>query len=147
MRKMVEKLERAGGADGSLTLPYELRVKSRFRALLDNGEEASVVLPRGGLLQDGDRLRSAAGFVVKVKAARETVSTAISADPLLLARACYHLGNRHVPLQIAAGWVRYQQDPVLDQMLLSLGLRLKVEQAPFQPETGAYGPRHAHETR
>ena len=46
-----------------------------------------------------------------------------------------------------AGWVRYQQDPVLDQMLLSLGLRLKVEKAPFQPETGAYGPRHSHEAR
>lgn len=143
---MVEKLDGAGGADGSLTLPYELRVKSRFRALLDNGEEASVVLPRGSRLKDGDRLRSATGFVVKVKAARETVSTA-AADPLLLARACYHLGNRHVPLQIAAGWVRYQQDPVLDEMLLSLGLRLKVEKAPFQPETGAYRPRHSHATR
>jgi urease accessory protein len=61
-----------------------------------------------------------------------------SADPRPLARAAYHLGNRHVALQIGDGWLRYCHDHVLDEMLLGLGLRVTVEQAPFEPEAGAY---------
>jgi urease accessory protein len=62
---------------------------------------------------------------------------------------CYHLGNRHVPLQIAATWVRYQHDHVLDDMVLGLGLEVEVEKAPFEPEAGAYqsaavGHHHSH---
>jgi urease accessory protein len=62
----------------------------------------------------------------------------------LFARACYHLGNRHVPLQVGHGWLRYQNDYVLDDMLRQLGLDVKHEQAPFEPENGAYGEHGGH---
>jgi len=122
----------------SVSLPIDQRIRSRLRVTLDNGEEAGLFLPRGGILRGGDLLQSTEGMVIRVEAARESVSTVYSDDPLALARACYHLGNRHVPLQIAAGWVRYQHDHVLDAMVTGLGLKVVTESAPFEPEAGAY---------
>lgn len=113
--------------------------------VLDNGEEAGLLLARGTVLNPGDRLLDEHdAFVVEVKAALETLSTVRVSGPLPLARACYHLGNRHVPLQIERDTVRYLHDPVLDQMLGALGLHVICEQAPFTPETGAYGNGHGH---
>ena len=83
-----------------------------------------------------------------VKAAEEQVSTVRCDDSLLLSRICYHLGNRHVPLQIEAGFSRYQHDYVLDEMVVGLGGSVEVELAPFEPEAGAYqsqaGAGHHH---
>jgi urease accessory protein len=70
------------------------------------------------------------------------VSIARTDDALLLARAAYHLGNRHVALQIGPGWLRYLHDRVLDGMVRELGLTVAGEQAPFEPEAGAYGGDH-----
>nr|CAA6830398.1 MAG: Urease accessory protein UreE [uncultured Thiotrichaceae bacterium] len=127
-----------------LTLPYERRIISRQRVTLDDGQDAGLFLPRGTILQDGDYLKAETGEVVVVKAADETVSTLYCEDPLQVARACYHLGNRHVQLQIAQGMIRYQHDHVLDDMLRGLGLHIVVEPAPFKPEPGAYGGGHGH---
>ncbi len=136
-------------ADGRLTLPIEQRVRSRLRAKLDDGRDVGLFLPRGSLLRSGDFLGSDDGLVIEVVAAAETVSTIHCDDPTLLARAAYHLGNRHIPLQVEKGWLRYQHDHVLDDMLLQMGLALVVEQAPFEPEAGAYqqaaeGHHHSH---
>jgi urease accessory protein len=129
----------------SLTLPLESRIKSRLRVTLDDGREAGLFLPRGSSLRDGDCLLAEDGTAVRVRAAPETVSEVRCEDPLQLARACYHLGNRHVPLQIAPGLLRYQHDHVLDDMVRGLGLSVTVCQAPFEPEPGAYGGHgHAH---
>lgn len=127
-----------------LTLPYERRMISRQRVTLDNGQDAGLFLPRGTILQEGDYLKAETGEMVVIKAADETVSTLYCDDPLQVARACYHLGNRHVQLQIAPGMIRYQHDHVLDDMLHGLGLHITVEQAPFKPEPGAYGGGHGH---
>ncbi len=100
---------------------------------------------RGGeLLADADGSQ-----LIRVLAAPEAVSTVRCADPHLLARAAYHLGNRHVPLQIEPGLLRFQHDHVLGDMLRGLGLTVEAEQAPFEPEAGAYqsaphGHSHAH---
>ena len=97
------------------------------------------------MLRDGDLLGDEDGFVVAVRAAAETLSVVQVEDALTLAKACYHLGNRHVPLQIEADRLCYQHDHVLDEMLQGLGLRITCEQAPFDPEPGVYGGRsHAH---
>lgn len=128
----------------SLTLPHERRIISRQRVTLDDGSEAGLFLPRGSSLQHGDVLQSDQGELIRVQAAPEKVSTLYCDDPWLLARACYHLGNRHVPLQIMQGLIRYQHDHVLDEMLHGLGLHVVVEQAPFEPEAGAYGAGHLH---
>jgi urease accessory protein len=126
-------------------LPFNERSKSRLRAVLDNGEEAGLFLERGSILRHGDLLLADDGRVVEVQAATETVSTVCTDNGLLLSRACYHLGNRHVPLQIGPGWLRYAHDHVLDDMLRGFGLPITVEQAPFEPEGGAYvASSHAH---
>lgn len=130
---------------GSVTLSFDQRVKSRLKVELDNGEAAGLFLPRGCILKHGDRIVAESGEVVAVRAADETVSTVYVTDPVLMARACYHLGNRHVALQIDAGFVRYQHDHVLDEMVEGLGLSVICEQAPFEPEAGAYhGGGHSH---
>jgi urease accessory protein len=145
--KVTERLEQAEPAQATLTLPFELRQKSRLRATLDNGEEVGLMLERGHILRGGDCLRAENGTVIQLRAAPEPVSTATSADGLLLQRACYHLGNRHVPLQIMPGGIRYMQDHVLDAMAQALGLHIKHENAPFEPEAGAYHSHshHAHD--
>ncbi len=123
----------------TLCLTMQERTKSRLKVTLDDGTEAGLFLPRGTVLKEYDIVESEDGIQATVTAAEETVSTVYSDDSLLLAKACYHLGNRHVPLQVEAGWCRYLHDHVLDDMVQRLGLHVKVEQAKYQPEPGAYG--------
>ena len=149
MQQLTTKIEGPAKADFKLTLPFDIRKKSRFRATLDNGSEVAVVLPRGGTLRHGDLLQGNDGAIIEVQAAPQTLSIASTQDPFLFARACYHLGNRHVPLQIGEGWVRYEHDHVLDEMVSELGLNVSCEKAPFEPEAGAYnqgsgGGHHHH---
>jgi urease accessory protein len=131
-------------ATDTLTLFYDERKKSRLRARTDGGVDVAMMLPRGSSLRDGDLLEAKTGEVIRVRAARELVSEATTGDALLFARAVYHLGNRHVPLQIAAGLLRYQRDHVLDQMLRELGLHVAEKSAQFEPEAGAYAHGHGH---
>ena len=101
----------------------------------------------GGRSCGGDLLATDDDTVIEIVAANEPVSVVKNADALLMARACYHLGNRHTPLQILAGELRYQHDHVLDEMLVGLGLQPQLAQLPFEPEPGAYGEHgsnHAH---
>jgi urease accessory protein len=129
-----------------LMLPFELRCKCRLRTRLESGEDVGLFLARGTVLRDGDRLLGADGRIVEVVAAPEAVMDARADDALLLARAAYHLGNRHVPLQIRAGLLRFGRDHVLAEMLRGLGLDVSETRAPFEPESGAYGGHagHAH---
>ncbi len=144
MIELTQKLTDTATANTTLTLDLASRVKSRLRATLDDGQEVGLYLERGQVLQNGDLLTNANGFVVRVVAANEVVSTVRCTDPLLLARASYHLGNRHVAVQINSGKLRYLHDHVLDDMLIGLGLDVTVEQAPFEPESGAYGSAGSH---
>jgi urease accessory protein len=150
MLTISQRLQPPRAADARLLLPFELRSRSRFRAQLVGGEDVGVMLARGQILRGGDLLLADDGRVIEVAAANETVSTVHSTEPRALARAAYHLGNRHVALQIGDGWLRYGHDHVLDDMVRGLGLTVTIEQAPFEPEAGAYhadaeGPHsHAH---
>lgn len=151
MLKLIEVLaaHTSDAPKHTLTLPYERRIISRQKVTLDQGEDAGLFLVRGVSLQHGDLLKADNGELVKIQAALETVSTLYCTDRLLFARACYHLGNRHVPLEIRDGRLRYLHDHVLDDMLLGLGLHVVVEQATFDPEAGAYatnGHSHSHNT-
>jgi len=127
-----------------LVLCFEQRQKARQRARLESGREVGIQLARGTILRGGDLLQADSGEIVAVAAAAEAVSTVTSADPLELARAAYHLGNRHVQLEVGAGYLRYLADHVLDHMVAALGLAVTREQAPFEPEGGAYGHAHGH---
>lgn len=130
----------------TLTLTFELRAKCRLRTRLDSGEEVGLFLPRGTILRGGDLLAGKDGRVVAVRSAPERVIEARSADALLIARAAYHLGNRHVAVEVQPGLLRLAADHVLAQMLVGLGLDLRETQAPFEPEAGAYGGHPAHHT-
>jgi urease accessory protein len=122
------------------TLTLDERRRSRLLLRLDDGSEAAMFLPRGSVLRDGDRLRGEPPEVeVLVRAAAETLSVARTTDRGLLTRAAYHLGNRHVPLQIGADSLAYEHDHVLDQLARELGLEVTVESSPFEPEAGGYG--------
>ncbi|NLS14696.1 urease accessory protein UreE [Vibrio sp. SM6] len=133
--------KRSESPDGYLSLPIESRIKSRLKVQLDDGRDAGLFLTRGITLRGGEQLQSRCGLVIEIKAAPEQVSTIYCDDPWLLTRVAYHLGNRHVPLQVAQGWVRYQHDHVLDDMVTGLGAKVTAELAPFEPEAGAYGGR------
>ena len=144
MIKIVERITTPQDCQDTLTLPFDLRQKARLHATLDSGVEAGLFLERGQVLRGGDVLKSESGDYIQVCAAQEEVSTITCDSAHLFARACYHLGNRHVPLEIASDYLRYQHDHVLDDMLIQLGCKVIHEQAAFEPESGAYANTHAH---
>jgi urease accessory protein len=129
---------------GQLRLPFEQRQKTRLRVRLVSGEEVALRLPRGEILRGGDRLRAGDGRVIEVLAEEEDVLHVVCAGPRELTRAAYHLGNRHVPVQIGAGFLRLAADHVLEEMLRGLGATIEPLRAPFEPEAGAYGGGHQH---
>ena len=133
----------------TLDLTWGQRQRSRLLVTLDDGREVGLLLPRGTSLRDGDVLQAEDGRTARVVAAPETLSCVECPDALSLARAAYHLGNRHVPLRIESDCLCYQHDHVLDDLVRGLGLRVRVEEHPFEPEPGAYhssasGSGHGH---
>lgn len=143
MIKLITKSDHHHGeVTGTLVLPFALRQKGRFKATSTQGVEVGVFLPRGDLIRSGDYLISECGQTFKVEAEAEAVITATSDNWLTFAKACYHLGNRHVPLQVGELWLRFQPDHVLQQMVELHGLSCRAEQAEFTPESGAYAGGH-----
>ena len=146
MLYLTRRVETPAQTTASVTLPVDMRVKSRIKVTLNDGRQAGLLLPRGLLLRDGDILSNENGDeFIKVIAADEAVSVVRCADPFMLAKACWHLGNRHVPLQIMPGELRYHHDHVIDDMLRQFGLDVDFAHLPFEPEAGAYASKsHAH---
>lgn len=142
--------QRSDSAPGDrVALPYDQRKRSRLKVLLASGREAGIFLERGEHLRHGDRLAAEDGsLVVEIQAAPEALMEAEADSPLLFARAAYHLGNRHVPVQLlptaTGGRLRFQTDHVLGEMVRGLGCRTDETVAPFQPEAGAYGAHGNH---
>ncbi len=146
-----QKAEPSAEHNTTVTLSIDKRVKSRLRVTLDDGRDAGIILNRGDSLMHGDKLLASDGTVALVQAAPESLSKAEVKDKLLFARAAYHLGNRHVPVEINVtsdspfiGTISYLHDHVLDEMLAGLGVEVSAVQAPFTPEAGAYGGGHHH---
>jgi urease accessory protein len=125
-------------------LSFEARSKSRLLLRLDNGEAAALVVERGRLLRGGDRVRTQDGRDVLIIAAEESLLEASSDDPVAIARAAFHLGNRHVAVQVMSNQLRFLNDRVLEEMVRGLGLKVSAVCAAFEPEGGAYGHHHAH---
>jgi urease accessory protein len=125
-----------------LTLDAEQRQKTRFKGVTDNGKEIGVFLKRGTILRNGDLLACECGTLVQVRSRPEPVVTARTENWEVFSRACYHLGNRHVALQIGPLWMRFKPDHVLENLVHSLGLEMEYETLPFEPEQGAYGGHH-----
>ena len=142
MLKFVERVSNPEPAQRTLTLNFDQRQKARLKVNLDDGTPAALFLPRGLTLRGGDVLQSDDGERVAIVSAPERVSTVHCSEPRQLARAAYHLGNRHVAVQVGEDWLRYVSDHVLDDMLRSFGLEIRIEEVAFEPESGAYHSHH-----
>jgi urease accessory protein len=145
IRERYPGLAQHAAARDRLLLPFERRQKSRQRAQLASGDEVAIDLPRGQVLRGGDLLLASDDRVVEVVAESETVVQVEGDSAQALARAAYHLGNRHVAVQVGDGWLRIAADAVLERMLAGLGLRMTRLQCAFEPEAGAYGAHHRHD--
>ncbi|MCU0525467.1 MAG: urease accessory protein UreE [Elainella sp. Prado103] len=132
----------------TLALTAEERTRSRFYFPTESGEGVYLRLPRGTVLRQGELLRSAEGIYLRVVAKPEPVMVVTANSPLLLLRAAYHLGNRHVSLEVTPAYLQLSPDPVLKTMLEQLGLQVTEAILPFEPEPGAYGSQisqnHSH---
>ena len=148
MVEIKAKLKVARGAynveiKGQLRLPFDARQKSRLKTKLVSGEEVGLMLPRGEILRGGDLVTASDGRVIEVVAEPEKL---LHIESESLPKVAYHLGNRHVPVQVGNGFLRIAEDHVLEEMLRKLGATVSRVEAPFEPEAGAYaGGQHQHD--
>ena len=140
----------------TVALDWDVRQKSRFDATDSQGRALGVFLPRGTVVRGGVVLVAEDGSLIRVEAAPQPVlrvtACAEHGSPFDLLRAAYHLGNRHVQLELRADHLQLEPDHVLADMLRQMHLIVTEVQAPFEPESGAYaagghghGHGHAHE--
>ncbi|HYN13469.1 MAG TPA: urease accessory protein UreE [Burkholderiales bacterium] len=122
-----------------IALSFEQRQKSRLRVRLESGEEVAFVLPRGEIRRGGERVTAADGRAFEIVSAPEKL---LHIEAPSLARMAYHLGNRHVPVEVGEGFLRIAEDHVLEEMLRKLGAQVSHVEAPFEPEAGAYHDHH-----
>jgi urease accessory protein len=132
--------------DFILPLTAEERNRSRQKLTLVDRNEVFLRLPRGTVLHNGDIISDEIkSHFIRIIAKPEPVLTLVADTPLLLLRAAYHLGNRHVPVEITDSYLRLSPDSVLRTMLEKLGLEIRAEVVPFYPELGAYGGNYGHD--
>ncbi|TNF60792.1 MAG: urease accessory protein UreE [Burkholderiales bacterium] len=136
----------------TLTLDWDIRQKSRFDATSSDGRQVGVFLPRGTVVRGGDVLVAQDGSLLRVVAAPQPVLRICActahdhghAHPpsFDLMRAAYHLGNRHVPIELQPDHLKIEPDHVLAGMLRAMHLTVDEVREPFEPEGGAYGQGH-----
>lgn len=136
-------------ATDRLSLTAEERSRSRHPHITESGREVYLQLKRGTNLRHGDRLQAAddnLDLIVEIIAKPERVMVVTAVAPLDLLQATYHLGNRHVPLEITDDRLYLLPDPVLQDLLHQRGLNVAIADRPFQPQAGAYDatPHHHH---
>jgi urease accessory protein len=132
-------------AAGTLTLDFDARHRRRIRLTADQGEDVLLDLPKAIAMADGDGLQLEDGRWLKVQAAAELIVEVRHKDPDQLVRLAWHLGNRHLPMEIRDHVLCIRPDHVIEDMLHGFGAELVKVQAPFQPEGGAYGGQdHEH---
>jgi len=136
----------------TVELDWDVRQKSRFDALDSLGRALGVFLPRGTLVRGGDVLLAEDGAMVRVIAAPQQVlritACASHGTPFDLTRAAYHLGNRHVPIELQPDHLKIEPDHVLADMLRAMHLTVQEVEEAFEPEGGAYsagGHSHSHD--
>ena len=132
----------------SVTLDWDVRQKSRFETTDSSGRSVGVFLPRGTTVRGGDVLVGADGSLLQVAAAPQAVLRitfdASHGTPFDLTRAAYHLGNRHVPIELQADHLKIEPDHVLAYMLRAMHLHVAEVHESFEPESGAYGDHGGH---
>jgi urease accessory protein len=133
----------------TVELDWDVRQKSRFDCTDSAGRQLGVFLPRGTTVRGGDVLVAEDGSLVRVQAAPQTVlritHCSVHGSPYDLIRAAYHLGNRHVQIELKPDHLKIEPDHVLAAMLRAMHLIVNTVTEPFEPEAGAYAQGgHAH---
>ena len=132
----------------TVTLDWDTRQKSRFDCTDSHSRHIGVFLPRGTVIRGGDVLLTQCNQFVVVAAAPQSVlritPCAQHGSPFDLVRAAYHLGNRHVPIELQPTHLHIEPDHVLADMLRMMHLKVEPVSAPFEPESGAYASHHSH---
>ena len=132
----------------TITLDWDVRQKSRFDATDSQGRSLGIFLPRGTVVRGGDVLVAEDGSLILVKAAPQAVlritACAQHGSPFDLTRAAYHLGNRHVPIELQTDHLKIEPDHVLADMLRAMHMTVVSVDEPFEPENGAYGEHGGH---
>ncbi|HEV2676342.1 MAG TPA: urease accessory protein UreE [Aliidongia sp.] len=131
---------------GTVTLSYLERHRRRLRLVTDQGEPLLLDLAKAVLLGEGDGLELDEGGFVEVRAAKEALLE-IRAGTAGLARLAYHLGNRHLPIQLLPDALLIRDDHVIADMVRGLGGEVRAVTVPFTPEAGAYAGGHDHSSR
>ena len=134
----------AESAADTLTLDYEQRHRRRFHYHAAGGTAFLLDLPRAVLLRDGDGLQLDDGRTIMVRAAPESLVRVSAADGVALMRLAWHIGNRHLPAELAADHILIRDDAVIVAMLRGLGATVETVTCPFTPEAGAYAGGHHH---
>ena len=134
---------------GTVELDWDVRQKSRFDVTDSAGRSLGVFLPRGTVVRGGDVLVAEDGSLVRVLAAPQQVLRITHCQahgtPFDLIRAAYHLGNRHVPIELKPDHLQIEPDHVLADMLRAMHLIVQPVEQPFEPENGAYATGgHGH---
>lgn len=138
------RIAHASKASDAIKLTFDQREKSRLRACLKGGEEIGLQLKIGTVLSHGDMLQLSDGRVIEVLAAEEDLHEVRAGSAPALTRIAYHVGNRHVPLQVCDDHLLMLPDHVLRAMVEGLGGTVREVTRAFQPESGAYGHSHVH---
>lgn len=127
----------------TVKLDWDTRQKSRFDTTDSAGRPLGVFLPRGTVVRGGDVLLAEDGSLVRVEAAPQTVLRitvcAEHGSTFDLMRAAYHLGNRHVPIELQPDHLKIEPDHVLADLMRQMHMTVIEAQEPFEPEGGAYG--------
>lgn len=133
----------------TVELTWDVRQKSRFATIDSQGRKLAIFLRRGQAVRGGDVLVAEDGSLIRVRAASQKVleitACPESGTPFDLTRAAYHLGNRHVPIELQPDHLKIEPDHVLADMLRALGLVVIETELPFEPEGGAYGGHVTHD--
>lgn len=128
-----------------VVLDFDHRHRRRLRMQGEGGLDFLLDLPEAAAIRDGDGLLLEDGRIVAVKASAEPVAEVRAKDTGHLVRLAWHLGNRHLPVQIEADRLFIREDHVIEAMLAALGAKVTRVEAPFDPEGGAYGHGHQHD--
>jgi urease accessory protein len=132
----------------TITLDWDQRQRSRLNGLNSNGEPVALFLQRGKVLRNGDVMVCETGELLKIIASAQSVlkitACSIHGSPLDLQRAAYHLGNRHIPLEIQSSHLLMEPDHVIEEMLKNMGLIVEKCMLAFEPEAGAYEQASSH---
>jgi len=142
--EVYQRLDHTHDVDDQIILEHDVREKGRFKAISVSGVEVRVFLERGKTLLIGEYLKTECEKIIQVLGAEEDVVEAACGDWETFSKACYHLGNRHVKIQVGECWLRMKSDYVLEEMLQMLGLIVTQKRAVFIPESGAYSGGHQH---